>query len=113
MDISVSAKQRRMRRGDLRSAFLSQNNVLIDTYDDKARWKEAVRSLGLKGLHLAGDEASIARLKEFYVFSSLPFYVVTDTTGRPLNIDGGIRPSTNARRLLLGLLGKSHDPPPR
>ena len=78
--------------------------IYIDTYDDEQRWKEAVRMIGVRGIHLKADRASLDWLKSFYTFTNLPFYVITDPTGKPLNPEVPIRPSTNAKAILLDLL---------
>lgn len=81
--------------------------VYINAYDDNQRWKQTIRVLGLKGLHLRGDNAAIERLKSFYSFTNFPFYVITDSTGRPLNPSSPIRPSTNAKSILLDQIRKT------
>ena len=55
-------------------------------------------------LELKADTEAQKALTDFYVFTNYPFYVVHDRTGKPINIEGGIRPSKNAKEVLTSLI---------
>lgn len=80
--------------------FIYINNP-ADSYE---KWVETVNRLGLKGINLKADTETQKLLTDYYVFTNYPFYVVHDLSGRPVNIEGGIRPSGNAREVLLSLM---------
>ena len=76
-------------------------NTPTDSYE---KWKATIKMLGLKGINLKADTEGQKKLNDFYVFTNYPFYVVHDKTGTPINIDGGIRPSKNAKEVLVSLV---------
>lgn len=81
--------------------FIYINNP-TDSYE---KWVATVKKLGLKGINLKADTETQKKLTDFYVFTNYPFYVVHDPTGKPINVEGGIRPSTNAKQILNSLIG--------
>lgn len=72
--------------------------------DSDNKWKETLKKLNLKGINLKATEESQKKLTDFYAFTGYPFYVIHDKSGKPLNVEGGIRPSTNARQILTSLI---------
>lgn len=79
--------------------FIYINNP-TDSYE---KWIATIKRIGLKGINLKADTETQKKLTDFYVFTNYPFYVVHDMTGKPINIEGGIRPSKNAKEVLIGL----------
>ncbi len=80
--------------------FIYINNP-TDSYE---KWVATIKKLGLKGINLKADTETQKALTDFYVFTNYPFYVVHDRTGKPINIEGGIRPSKNAKEVLTSLV---------
>lgn len=92
---------------DLHSLFKEKNVVFVyinSPVEPVERWKRTIRKLGIEGVHLKLSSADETKLKAFYSFEAYPFYAIHDSFGKPLNIAGGIRPSSNARQILEQLL---------
>jgi thiol-disulfide isomerase/thioredoxin len=68
--------------------------------EPESRWKRTIQKLNLQGVHLKLSSVDESKLKAFYSFDGYPFYMIHDASGRPLNVEGGIRPSDNARKIL-------------
>lgn len=82
--------------------FIYINNPV----DSREKWVATIKKLGLNGVNLKANIETQKQLTDFYVFTNYPFYVIHDITGKPLNIEGGIRPSTNAKQILTSLTKK-------